>query len=176
MAHGRRLYPLISSPLRVRTQAGSKTCILRQALAIDHGLPLTSDCEVGEFEQRIVLSAAEQDVLNISTRLTLHYGISINSVEDRYNFIPERHSVVNAEKGPLDFVWFREHQERTRRSHPGLWLQVSRSDDAAGGHLCCADAEVELMQYRTDGAGSGGHFGEASVDLFRADPIPAARA
>jgi hypothetical protein len=68
-------------------------------------LLLAGDCEVGEFEQRIVLSAAEEDVLDVSTRLKLHQGTTVNSVEDRYDFMPERHSTVNAEQGPLDFVW-----------------------------------------------------------------------
>jgi hypothetical protein len=94
-----------SSPLRIRTQTGSKTCALRRMSPIDHGLLLAGDCEVGEFEQRIVLSAAEEDVLDISTRLTLHHGTTVTSVEDRYDFMPERHSVVNAEQGPLDFAW-----------------------------------------------------------------------
>jgi hypothetical protein len=94
-----------STPLRIRTQTGSKTCVLRRASPIDHGLLLAGDCEVGEFEQRIVLSAAEEDVLDVSTRLNLRHGTTVNSVEDRYDFMPERHSMVNAEQGPLDFVW-----------------------------------------------------------------------
>jgi hypothetical protein len=79
-----------STPLRIRTQTGSKTCVLRRASPIDHGLLLAGDCEVGEFEQRIVLSAAEEDVLDVSTRLELHHGITVNSVEDRYDFMPAR--------------------------------------------------------------------------------------
>jgi hypothetical protein len=94
-----------STPLRIQTPIGSKTCVLRRASPIDRGLLLAGDCEVGEFEQRIVLSAAEEDVLDVSTRLKLREGTTVNSVEDRYNFMPERHSPVNAEQGPLDFVW-----------------------------------------------------------------------
>jgi hypothetical protein len=58
----------------------------------------------GKFEQRIVLPV-EDDVLNVSTRLKLQLGVNINSVEDRYDFMPERHTIENAEQGPLDFVW-----------------------------------------------------------------------
>jgi hypothetical protein len=94
-----------ASPLRVRTPAGEETCVLRQTSLIDHGLLLAGDCHTGEYEQHIVLSAEEKDVLDVTTRLTLHHRTTVTSVEDRYDFMPERHTVVNAEQGPLDFVW-----------------------------------------------------------------------
>jgi hypothetical protein len=93
-----------SSALRIKTASGMKTCVLAQVSPIEHGLLLTGDCEVGKFEQRIVLPV-EEDVLNVSTRLKLQHGVTINSVEDRYDFMPERHAIENAEQGPLDFVW-----------------------------------------------------------------------
>jgi hypothetical protein len=93
-----------SSAVRVRTSAQAYNCTLAEVSQIERGLVLAGDCGAGKFEQRIVLST-EEDVLNVSTRLTLQHGIAVRSVEDRYDFAPARHSTESLESGPLDFVW-----------------------------------------------------------------------
>lgn len=93
-----------SSPVRVKTNDGAKVCTLQETTPIERGLLLTGDCGIGKYEQRIVVSE-EDDVLNVSTRLTLNPGATIQSVEDRYDFMPARRSIDNAQTGPLDFVW-----------------------------------------------------------------------
>lgn len=93
-----------SSSVWVRTATGPKPCVLGRASEIQHGLLLTGDCGVGQFEQRIVFSA-EDDVLHVSTRLTLNPDAVVHSVEDRYSFLPSRRSTDNTQTGPLDFVW-----------------------------------------------------------------------
>lgn len=93
-----------SSSVQVRTATGLKTCVLSKASEIERGLLLIGDCGVGQFEQRIILSA-EEDVLNVSTRLTLNPDATVHSVEDRYSFLPPRRSTDNTQTGPLDFVW-----------------------------------------------------------------------
>jgi hypothetical protein len=94
-----------ASPVRIKTPAREETCALRQASPIERGLLLTGECTAGGYEQRIVLSPDESDVLDVTTRVTLHHDAAITSVEDRYYFMPERHLTVTAEQGPLDFVW-----------------------------------------------------------------------
>jgi hypothetical protein len=79
-------------------------CPIGHAVSIDSGLLIGGDCEVGKFEQRIVLTD-NRDVLNVSTRVTLNDGASVRSVEDRYEFMPPRHSTDDEYAGPLDFVW-----------------------------------------------------------------------
>lgn len=93
-----------SSPVRIKTASETKECILLKATPIEHGLALAGDCGIGQFEQRITLSS-EDDALNVSTRLILNAGDRVNSVEDRYDFMPERRSIDNTHTGPLDFVW-----------------------------------------------------------------------
>ena len=93
-----------ASAVRVRTEAGMQVCALASATPIERGLLLTGDCGVGGFEQRVLLSS-ENDVLQVSTRVTLKEGVVVRSVEDRYDFLPERHATEDAHTGPLDFVW-----------------------------------------------------------------------
>jgi len=93
-----------SSSIRVETATEGRKCVLLKTTQIERGLLLTGDCRIGQVEQRIVLSS-EDDVLNVSTRLALKAGAVVHSVEDRYDFVPVRRSVDNAETGPLDFVW-----------------------------------------------------------------------
>ena len=94
-----------TSPVRIKSPAGEEICVLRKASQIEHGLLLTGECKSGEYQQWIVASPDEKDVIDVSTRVTLHHGAAVNSIEDRYDFLPERHPVVSAEQGPLDFVW-----------------------------------------------------------------------
>ena len=90
--------------VHVRTESGMKACSLGKVEPIENGLLLSGDCGAGAFEQRIRLTS-ESDVLDVSTRLTLHPGAAVDSVEDRYDFLPARHTAVDEHTGPLDFVW-----------------------------------------------------------------------
>jgi hypothetical protein len=93
-----------ASSVHVRTDSGMYACPIAKATSIESGLLLIGDCGVGAFEQRITLTT-ESDVLNVSTRLRLKPGASVRSVEDRYDFLPPRHTTIDEENGPLDFVW-----------------------------------------------------------------------
>jgi hypothetical protein len=93
-----------SSPVRVEASGATTACTLTAASEIERGFLLTGSCGVGKFEQRIVLGL-EDDVLDVSTRLTVPTDIAVHSVEDRYEFMPEKHSTDNEKDGPLDFVW-----------------------------------------------------------------------
>jgi hypothetical protein len=73
----------------------------------------------GKFEQRIVLPV-EDDVLNVSTRLKLQHGVTINSVEDRYDFMPERHTIENAEQGRLILSGRRTSRAKPTISFPPM--------------------------------------------------------
>src|SRR5258707_13873698 len=53
---------------------------------------------------------------------------------------------------------------------------MSRTNAAAGRDLRCAVAGAELTPHRTAGPGFGCHFGQAALDLFRANSFSAARA
>lgn len=88
----------------VRTDAGMQACSIARAGTIKSGLLVTGICPAGSFEQRISLTS-DDDVLHVSTRLTLPQKEPIHSVEDRYDFLPERHRAVDEHVGPLDFVW-----------------------------------------------------------------------
>jgi hypothetical protein len=46
--------------------------------------------DIGTFEQRVHLTP-DSGVLDVSTRLRLKDGISVHSVEHRYDFPPPRH-------------------------------------------------------------------------------------
>ncbi len=93
-----------ASSVYIRTDAGMDTCPIRKVVSIENELVLTGDCGVGIFEQRIHLTS-EKDVLDITTRLDLKKGASVNSVEDRYDFLPPRNTAIDEHRGPLDFVW-----------------------------------------------------------------------
>jgi len=56
------------------------------------------------FKQRLTESAND-DVLDVETRFKADEGVVLTSVEDRYDFLPKRHAVVDNNTGPLDFVW-----------------------------------------------------------------------
>lgn len=93
-----------ASSVHVRTDAGMSVCPITNTALVDGALLLTGDCGVGTFEQRIKLTT-QKDVLDVSTRLNLKDGVSIHSVEDRYDFLPPRHAQTDELAGPLDFVW-----------------------------------------------------------------------
>lgn len=92
------------SPVRLKTKGEAATCELRQVTPIPRGLLFTGECGAGKYQQRIVLSS-EDDMLDVSTRLTLNPGTTVQSVEDRYDFMPARRSTATPQAGPLDFVW-----------------------------------------------------------------------
>jgi hypothetical protein len=93
-----------ASAVHVRTDAGMIVCPIAQTVSIEDGLLLTGDCAIGAFEQRVRLTS-ESDVLDISTRLILNDDASVRSVEDRYEYLPSRHTAIDEHTGPLDFVW-----------------------------------------------------------------------
>jgi hypothetical protein len=98
--------PVLSAaaPVHVRTGAGMESCPIEKSAVEDGELVLTGNCSVGAFVQHIALTA-EDDIVNVSTRLKLKGGASVHSVEDRYDFLPPRHTAVDENTGPLDFVW-----------------------------------------------------------------------
>lgn len=105
-----------ASPVLAYAEDGAHHCAIAQVSSMENGLLLTGDCQIGEFEQRILFSEdpGDSDVLRVWTRLRLHHGVAIRSVEDRYNFLPARRSVDNPLEGPLDFVW-----SQNIKSEPG---------------------------------------------------------
>lgn len=92
------------SALILRTTDHTYRCAVDKVAQIPDGLLLSGDCEIGTFEQR-VLATQEADVLEVRTRVKLPAKVNILSAEDRYSFVPPRHSVVTPDTGPLDFVW-----------------------------------------------------------------------
>jgi len=98
--------PILSaaSSVYVRDAVGMHACALDHAISTGEGLTLTGECGTGSFEQRIRLTT-ESDVIDVSTRFELKRGATIRSVEDRYDFLPPRHTNVDEHTGPLDFVW-----------------------------------------------------------------------
>jgi hypothetical protein len=67
-------------------------------------LVLRWDCGVGSLERTLALNEGP-DVVPVTVRLIPKPGASIHSVEDRYDFVPERRSTDTFTQGPLDFVW-----------------------------------------------------------------------
>jgi hypothetical protein len=99
------------SSVRIETPGKTERCLLISASLVDQVLLLKGDCDIGTFEQRITF-AGEDDLLHVSTRVTLKPATDIQSVEDRYDFMPERHSQNTADAGPLDFVWSQNIKSR----------------------------------------------------------------
>lgn len=93
-----------ASPVHLVTSAGMEACSIAKVDLIEGALVFAGNCSVGAFVQRINLTA-ESDVVDVSTRLKLKDGASVNSVEDRYDFLPPRHTSVDEHTGPLDFIW-----------------------------------------------------------------------
>jgi hypothetical protein len=98
--------PVLSaaSPVHVVSDGGMESCPIAKADLIDGALVFTGNCSIGSFVQHINLTA-ESDVVDVSTRFKLSQGASVRSVEDRYDFLPPRHALVDEHQGPLDFVW-----------------------------------------------------------------------
>jgi hypothetical protein len=105
-----RWIPALSSPaapLRVVTAGTSdavQACHIDTVSQLNDGLLLQGDCGVGSFEQRVLLTS-EPDVLAVLTKFTPKPGLTVRSVEDRYNFAPGRRTSDTPSSGPVDFVW-----------------------------------------------------------------------
>lgn len=95
---------LSAASLHVVTGDGAEDCPISKASLTDRALEFSGACSAGSFVQHIRLTA-ERDIVEVSTRFELMRGTSVRSVEDRYNFLPPRHTSVDAHTGPLDFVW-----------------------------------------------------------------------
>jgi len=80
------------------------SCVIHGASRISQGLLLQGDCNVGIFEERILLTG-EPDVLSVAMRFTPRKDVKIRSVEDRYDFAPGRRASDTPASGPVDFVW-----------------------------------------------------------------------
>jgi len=63
-----------------------------------------SDCDAGSIERTLALDA-EPDVVLVSVRFLPKPGTALHSVEDRYDFDPERRQTNTPTQGPVDFVW-----------------------------------------------------------------------
>ena len=98
--------PVLSteSLVHVVTGAGMEACRIAKAELIDGALVFSGNCSVGSFVQHITLTT-ESDVVDVTTRLRLNGGASVRSVEDRYDFLPPRHTSVDEHTGPLYIVW-----------------------------------------------------------------------
>jgi hypothetical protein len=98
--------PVLSaaSLVHIVTGTGAEDCPISKAELTDGALVFSGTCSVGSFVQHITLTT-EHDIVDVSTRLNLNKGASVRSVEDRYDFLPPRHTSVDEHTGPLDFVW-----------------------------------------------------------------------
>ncbi len=94
-----------SASLHIRDASATQSCAATAAERIPSGLLLTGSCQdTATFEQRILLGP-EPDMLHVATRLHLNPNRTLYSAEDRYSFLPSRHTVTDAHTGPLDFIW-----------------------------------------------------------------------
>lgn len=129
-----RWQPVLSAVAAVHVEAGGvmRACVLREVAPDGNGLRLRGDCGVGSFEQRVSLTT-ESDVLDVTTRLDVNKGVSLVSVEDRYDFLPEKHTQIDEHTGPLDFVWSQNIKEEAADliptnsfKSPALMMQQGR--------------------------------------------------
>lgn len=90
--------------IRITTPSGIARCAITSSEPILRGLLIRGSCGIGAFEQRLT-TTEDDDVLEVSTRLAVNKGETINSMEDRYNFLPPRNTLIDDHTGPLDFVW-----------------------------------------------------------------------
>lgn len=98
--------PVLSAESAVHVRVGKDIhkCAISRVQLLDSGLQLSGDCAVGSFQQNVSLTS-EKDVLDVVTRFTVNKNVTVNSVEDRYDFLPEKHAHTDEYTGPLDFVW-----------------------------------------------------------------------
>ena len=68
--------------LLVQTATGASPCRVQQVFAIASGVLVEGKCQAGSFEQRL-LTSADADRLEVSTRFTAARGVDVRSVEDR---------------------------------------------------------------------------------------------
>lgn len=93
------------SPVHIAAGKTKTLCAIHDSTVLENTMVMRGTCgDLGSFEQRFA-SSSESDVLEVSTRVTLNPGIAVHSVEDRYSFLPSRHSNIDERHGPLDFVW-----------------------------------------------------------------------
>ena len=99
--------PVLGAGAAVYVRAANtvERCNLTRAEPSERGLLLSGECgSVGDFEQHLSLTP-EDDVIDVSTRFTVKPGVVAHSIEDRYNFMPDKHRNIDEHMGPLDFVW-----------------------------------------------------------------------
>jgi hypothetical protein len=92
--------------VRAGDPATLQTCTIQSSerMQAPARLVLRWDCGVGSLERTLALNE-EPDVILVTVRFAPKPGASIHSVEDRYDFAPERRSTDTFTEGPLDFVW-----------------------------------------------------------------------
>lgn len=104
-AHGALPALAASTPVRLVTDHRVTLCTIDGWSHAGPDTEVHGACgELGTFEQRFS-ATSEVDVLAVATRIQLNPGVVLRSAEDRYNFLPRRHTQVNELQGPLDFVW-----------------------------------------------------------------------
>ncbi len=97
--------PVLSlSSVHVVTGTGAEECPISKSELQDNALVISGTCSIGTFIQHVRLTA-ERDIVDVSTRLEVNRGVAVHSVEDRWEFLPPRHTTVDEHTGPLDFVW-----------------------------------------------------------------------
>lgn len=92
------------SSVHVVSGNGAEDCPISHVESKDGALVLTGTCSIGAFVQHVTLTT-ERDIVDVSTRINVDKGATVHSIEDRYNFLPPRHTSVDEHTGPLDFVW-----------------------------------------------------------------------
>lgn len=97
--------PVLSlSSVHVVTGTGAEECPISKSELQDNALVISGACSIGTVIQHVRLTA-EHDIVDVSTRLEVKRGATVRSVEDRWEFLPPRHTSVDEHTGPLDFVW-----------------------------------------------------------------------
>ena len=90
--------------IRVQDQAGPVRCAAETVEPVSHGLLVKGRCASGQFEQRLT-TTADADRLQVVTRFIAQPGVTLRSIEDRYDYLPPRNVAIGEHLGPLDFVW-----------------------------------------------------------------------
>jgi len=140
-----------ASSIHVRTDAGMRTCPITAVIPVPNGLQLSGDCGIGTFEQRVSLTS-EADVFNVTTRVKVNDGITLISIEDRYDFLPTKHDSVHEKTGPLDFVWSQNIKREADDliptnsfKSPTIMMQQGRIFAALMPHVNERHAEVRAL-------------------------------
>lgn len=140
-----------ASSIHVRTDAGMRTCPITAVVPVDDGLQLSGDCGIGTFEQQVSLTS-EADVLNVTTRVKVNDGVTVVSIEDRYDFLPEKHDHIDEKTGPLDFVWSQNIKRETDDliptnsfKSPAIMMQQGKIFAALMPHVNERHAEIRAL-------------------------------